>query len=96
MDEITTGELSRRLERLEAWTHNFEGKADRQYALLQTSIVTLGSGFISKDVYEANRRADRDEMESTKRIAMWALGAIVSVVIGAVLVSIIGLGGVFR
>lgn len=94
MDEITTGELSRRLERLEMWTHSFESKVDRQYTLLQTSIATLG--FVSKDVYEANLKSIREEMDGIKRIAMWALGAIVSVVIGAVLVSIIGLGGVFK
>lgn len=93
-DEITTGELSRRLERLERWTQNFEDKHDRQYASLQISLSTLS--FIHKDVYEADMRGLRDDLKSTRAIAMWALGCIAAVVIGAVLASVIGLGGVFK
>jgi len=93
-EEITTGELSRRLERLERWTQSFEDKHDRQYASLQISLSTLN--FLHKDVYEADMRALREDLKNTRAIAMWALGCIAAVVIGAVLASIVGLGGVFR
>lgn len=93
-DDITIGELNRRLERLEAWTHSFETKVDAQYRLLQTSIATLS--FVSKDVYHSEMQAVKESIASVRAIAMWALGCVAAVVIGAVLASIIGLGGVFK
>lgn len=92
-EDITTGELSRRVERIEQWTQTFETKTDRQFSELRLALATLG--FVNKDVYEANRRSDQEALASTRTIAMWALGCVAAVVIGAIVASIIGLGGVF-
>lgn len=94
-DDITLGEVIRRQEKLERWTHNYEGKADSQYAMLQTSISTLTLAFVSKDVYDAQQEALKAEVAAVKETTKWLLRFIFVTVLGAMVISIVSIGGMF-
>lgn len=58
--------------------------------------VSIGTlNFVSKDVYMSERESMRRDIESTHRLAQWAVGLVASTTIGAIIVAILGLSGVF-
>lgn len=87
-DTVTTGELGRRLDKL-------EGKVDRGFEELRDTIVATSSTFLRLDLYLAERDAQRADLEAVKKIAMWALALVCSTVLGAVLLAIISMSGAF-
>lgn len=87
-DSISTGELGRRLERLES--HVSDG-----FRELNATIIATSSTYLRIDLYLSERDAQKEELEATRRIAMWALGTICSVTLGAIVLGIISLSGAF-
>lgn len=75
---------------------------------MDSGLARLGSkidalGFVRSDVYMAERKADEREIaalnqrvDETDRRAMWAIGLVCAVTIGAIITAILTTAGVFR
>lgn len=87
-DTVTTGELGRRLDKL-------EGKVDRGFEELRDTIVATSVTFVRLDLYLSERDALKDDIESVRKLSMWALALVVSTTIGAIVLGIIGASGAF-
>ena len=88
------GELEKRMERMGE-------HIDARLVGLSAKIDALG--FVRADVYLAERKADEREIaalhqrvDETDKRAMWAIGLVCAVTIGAIITAILTTAGVFR
>lgn len=85
--EPTLAELNWRLRALETTTGKLEAGLHTGFGELHARISTLT--FVRADVYEAHRVAMEASIGSAHRIAMWSLGMVASLVLGAVVTLIV-------
>lgn len=87
-DTVTTGELGRRLEKLEE-------KVDRGFESLNETIVATSVTFVRLDLYLSERDNMKDDLEAVRKLSMWALALVVSTTIGAIVLGIVSASGAF-
>lgn len=92
MNEPTIFDLNRRLESVERGLEKFSERVDRKFDELNGNLSALS--FVNRDLYHSEMTAVRKDIENTHRLAMWSLGAVSSVVIGAIIIAILGASGV--
>lgn len=85
---VTTGELGRRLNKL-------EGKVDSGFEGVQATIIATSTTFVRLDLYLSERDAMKADVDAVKKLAMWTLGMMISVCIGAIILGILSASGVF-
>lgn len=86
-EEISGIEVGFRLRALETTVTKMDHTMTTNFAELHARISALT--FVRHDVYEAHRLAMVDEIRATHRLAMWALGAVTSLVLGATVTLIV-------
>ncbi len=86
-EDITGIEVGFRLRALETTVGKLEHTMSTNFAELHARISALT--FVRHDVYEAHRLSMIAEIQSTHRLAMWSLGAVTSLVLGAVVTLIV-------
>ena len=87
-DQITTGELGRRLDHLES-------RVSSGFRELNDTIIATSGTYLRLDLYMAERDAQRADVEAVKKLAMWALGLVCSVTLGAVILGILSMSNAF-
>lgn len=86
-DAPELAEVGWRLRQLETTVGKMEHTMSSGFAELHARVSALT--FVRHDVYEAHRLAMVEEIRATHRLAMWALGAVTSLVLGAVVTLIV-------
>lgn len=94
--DMTPAELGRTVKRLEVRVEDGFKKTDSGLEHLQAMILALSTTYVRLDLYLSERDTMRNDIETAKKIAMWSLGAIASVVIGAIVVAMVGASGIGR
>lgn len=89
-DTPDTAELSWRLQAVEASVKEMRSHMDVGFAGLATRIDTLQ--FVPRGEYSIEHKGLEEKIEGVHRIAMWALGLVVTTVIGAIVTSILAAG----
>lgn len=82
-----------RLARVEQAVLELRKEMQAEFTGVQTSIANLA--FVSKEVYVSERQAMQKEIAEAHRLAQWAVGLVASTTVGAIVVAIIGMSGVF-
>lgn len=85
-EDMTPGELDRRLSRLES-------KVDGGFEALHARIISTSSTFVRADLYVSERDHTRDEIDGVRKLAMWAIGLVCSVAVGAIIIGIVNASG---
>lgn len=90
-DSVTTGELGRRIEKIEDRIDRFEQMTSEHFRVLHDQIAALR--FVPLDLYLSERDTLRGEVDKASRLGMWALGLMCSIVLGSVILGIVGMSG---
>ena len=93
-EEPTLAELGWRMAALERQAVTSAETIEHRFDRLQRSID--GLSFVRSDVYTSDQRALAEKVESAARLAMWAIGLVATTAIGAIVLAILGLSGVFK
>lgn len=72
-----------------------EHRVEKGFATLNKTIIDTSITFVRLDLYLSERDSMRADMDALRRLAMWSLGLVCSTAIGAVVLGIIGMSGVF-
>lgn len=96
-DGVSAGEVvAFRLTSLEARMESMEVRMDKGFNQVRASIESLT--FVRKDVYESDQRTATEwrtnmekDVENARKIAMWSLGVVTSLTIGAVMTFVTAL-----
>lgn len=83
----TMAEVGWRLRQLETTVGKLDHTMAGGFGELHTRISALT--FVRADVYEAHRLAMERSIEASHKLAMWALGMVASLVLGAVVTLIV-------
>jgi hypothetical protein len=82
-----------RMEELEKRVERMGEQIESRLSGLSAKIDQLG--FVRSDVYLAERKADERELDEVDKRAMWAIGLVCAVTIGAIITAILSTAGVF-
>jgi hypothetical protein len=100
-EEPTSAELGYRMTTLEKRVDTLTDLIERRFDGLSEQVKQLA--FVRVDVYAADTRLkDREILDlketvaGVRTLAMWALGAVCSTTIGAIILAIIAVSGVFK
>ncbi len=72
-----------------------EHRVDDGFTTLNKTIIDTSLTFVRLDLYLSERDNARADMEALRRLVMWAIGLVCSTTIGAVILGILGMSGVF-
>ena len=71
-----------------------EKKVDAGFAGVNATIISTSVSYVRADLYDAQREADRSDVEAGRKLAMWALGIVVSTALGAIVLGIVSASGI--
>ena len=71
-----------------------EKKVDAGFASVNATIISTSVTYVRGDLYQAQREADRSDVEAARKLAMWALALVSSTALGAIVLGIVNASGI--